>query len=352
MAFTTCDCANSTIRFLGRPEDDLLIFPDVVPLVSSPPPLPSLLPSSSLFLAEPPAPLPPQEADQSSIEPYVQKKKRAPRKTRMSKRKLTDEEGYVFVDDTVSVKGGKPAKQKKGSKGGVCEDTVAKTAVSDGGQTEESKTRGEKKEVKEKKFTYNPHSRRVFRNGNDSLDLEYLRSRMSERMIFCRRNQLQWHVQRVVTQVIHDMCLGCKNNCQTDHTICHRSPAYVLSTYPETCARMLLQKDEFGSAICDIQFLEQLKLYDVVKESAVRLPSSILVSYFSSLYPDASWLDTVLKPFLSFPSYGFAPPRFDFSNSKEVMAEVMTGVLSFSPCYSFFFKWTKNTALRQSQETW
>lgn len=332
MAFTTCDCANSTIRFFERPEDDLLIFPDVVPLDPSPP-LPTLM-----FSADPPEPLPPREEDQRSIEPYVQKKKRAPRKTRVSKRKTISEdgEGYVFVDDPVSVKGGKPAKQKKGSKGGVCENTVVEKKVSAEGQTEASNGGGVIEGAsKKKKFTFEPHG------PSDWLTMRENRERrISERFVFCRRNQLQWHIQSVVTRLINDMCLGCKNNCETDHSICHRAPAYVLSAYPETCARMLLEKDASGTVSCDKQFIEQVKQYDVKKESAVRLPSSILVSYFASLYPEASWIKEVLKPLLSSPQmvYSFAPPRFDQSNSKEVMAEVMLGVLSFSPCFAFFFK--------------
>ena len=311
--------------------ENLLIFPDIVHLPSSPP-LPTLLPL---------------EPGQTTISPHVQKKKRAPRKPRVSKRKLAiaegeeearkgkvvetkDREGYVFVDDPVSVKGGKPSKKKKGSKVGLCENTVAGGEVSSKSLSKEFKS-GTGEKTKETVA----HNLQLLGQLN-----EERARRVSHRFVFCRRNQLQWHIQRAVTQIVNDMCLGCKNSCDTDHSVCYRSPAYILTMYPETCARVLLEKDAEGVASCDKQFLEQIAMYDVKKESTVRLPSSILVSYFASLYPDASWIEDVLKPLLSFPpmEYAFPPPRFDANNSKEVMAEVMLGVLSFSPCFSFFFK--------------
>ena len=323
----SCDC------FVGRSvAENLLIFPDIVPLPLSPP-LPTLLPL---------------EEGQTTISPHVQKKKRAPRKPRVSKRKLAiaegedeeahkgkvvetkDGEGYVFVDDPVSVKGGKPSKQKKRSKVRVCENTVAGEEVSSKSLPKESK--GVMGEKTKETPAHNLHFL-------GQLTEESAR-RVNRRFVFCRRNQLQWHIQRVVTQIVNDTCVGCKNSCNTDHSFCYKSPAYILGMYPETCARVLLEKDAEGVASCDKQFLEQIAMYDVKKESAVRLPSSILVSYFASLYPDAPWIVDVLKPFLSFPAmeYAFPPPRFDTQNSKEVIAEVMLGVLSFSPCFSFFFK--------------
>ena len=321
MAFTTCDCPVSTTCFLDFPDD-------VVPLPMSP------KATSSIFVPLQPntqMPLPPRETDQKSVSPYVQKKKRAPRKPRVSKRKLAttpeddgrkvvqtpDGEGFMFVDDPVSVKGGKPAPKKKRSKDTVCENAVAE------------------KEATAKRFA------QILKDGAMGMQHREDRfKRLSQRFVFCRRNQLQWHIQRVVTQIVNDMCLGCKKNCDTDHSICYRSPAYIMTTYPETCARMLLEKGEDGVCACDKQFIDHIAMYDPEKESAVRLPSSILVSYFWGMYPDVPWADKVLTPHLSFaPSqYAFAPPRYDQCNPAEVMSEALFGVLMFSPAYSFFFK--------------
>ena len=233
------------------------------------------------------------------------------------------------MDDPVSVKGGKSTVQKKRSKKRVHEDTLAKPKVECPPKERED---GESK-AKEQKFTYKPNE-----SFNPHADYDYMKSRMCERMSFCRRTQLQWHIQRVVTNIINQMCLGCKNNCLTDHTICNRSPAYILSTYPESCARQLLAMNESGVPMCDVEFLQHLREYDVNRVSAIRLPSSILVSYFATMFPDGNWCTEVLKPILAWKVYGFPPPRFDMCNSKEVMHEVLLGVLTFSPSFSFFFK--------------
>lgn len=319
----TCDCPNApyyhTDDFASQTSslfEPLSPTSSVSVLVGAVPPLEDL-----------PIPLPGEEPAQSA----PQKKKRV-RKPRAPKRKLdnTDSE-YGAVASTLPVKGGRVAKKKKGSEDSVREEAMAllQRATKADIEAFEGSTKAENKENI-------PPTADVGKGPWRYMNREMEILRMSARMAFCQRNQLQWHIQQAVTQVVHDVCVGCKNNCITDHTLCNHTPTYVLSVYAETCARILMKRLENGRVACDDQFCEAFKCYDSQHLSAVRMPSSILAAYFIEMYPDAPWLRDVVDAMGS--PYLYPPPRFDESNAKSVMLEVLLGPLAYAPAYTFFFK--------------
>ena len=280
MAYT-CDCTNQT--YCKYSSCDSQLFEAVSPLSEPGTKLELYVarPSSAEVVGVSATAIPKEEEEEeekveAKVEETQKKKKRVRKPRAPAKRKLAVPEDGV-VAGPILTKRGPTAKKKKGSE--VVLQEKAFCELSAPSQTSP---------VVLSQPVFSQSATTIERNQ------QWLNHRMAERMAFCRRTQISWHIQQAVTRIVHDTCLGCKTNCITDHSTCNSTLAYIVSHYLEAVARILFEKGADGILNCDRLFLEELGRYDPKRSGPVRKPSSILRSYFMDLHLEADWVLDIL----------------------------------------------------------